>query len=322
MAKRILMLLVGVTVTLGPVKAQDRSQSRSMVISPLGIVASESVLASEVGARILENGGNAIDAAVATNAMMGLIAPMNDGIGGDLFAIIYDAKTRKLYGLNASGWAPAKLTADFVLEGGHNETLAGVKTMPQKGIHSVTVPGAVDGWDAMLRRFGTKTFADVLAPAITYAERGFPVAEGQAHWRDSEKVLSADAHRGYVPASAACRRRRPVRDPDLAWRTVRSRRPARTLFYRGDREEDSRDVRLSSAARWPPPTSRSTRPSGLTRSDDAYHGWTVRAAAERAGHCRARDVEHHGALHSRRWGTISVNALHTMIEARSSPTRT
>src|SRR3954466_2401679 len=98
--------------------AQDRSQSRSMVMARSGIVASESVLASQVGAKILENGGNAIDAAVATNAMMGLVAPMNDGIGGDLFAIIYEAKTRKLYGLNASGWSPAALTADYLLAKG------------------------------------------------------------------------------------------------------------------------------------------------------------------------------------------------------------
>ena len=92
------------------VGAQDRSQSRSMVLSKQGVVASESVLASQVGASILERGGNAIDAAVAMNAMMGLVAPMNDGIGGDLFAIVYEAKTGKLYGLNASGWAPKGLT--------------------------------------------------------------------------------------------------------------------------------------------------------------------------------------------------------------------
>src|SRR5450755_2082600 len=106
--------------------AEDRSQSRSMVASAAGVVASESVLASEVGARILERGGNAIDAAVATNAMMGLVAPMNDGVGGDLFAIVYEAKTGKLYGLNASGWAPAALTADYLLS-------KGIKSMPQKG---------------------------------------------------------------------------------------------------------------------------------------------------------------------------------------------
>src|SRR5437868_232577 len=94
--------------------AQDRSQSRSMVTSTNGIVASESVLASQVGARILEQGGNAIDAAVAVNAMMGLIAPMNDGIGGDLFAIVYEARTGTLHGLNASGWAPRALTPEFL----------------------------------------------------------------------------------------------------------------------------------------------------------------------------------------------------------------
>src|SRR5665811_2502733 len=98
--------------------AQDRSQSRSMVASQSGVVASESVLASQVGARILEEGGNAIDAAIATNAMMGLVAPMNDGIGGDLFAIVYEAKTGRLYGLNASGWAPKGLTADYLLAKG------------------------------------------------------------------------------------------------------------------------------------------------------------------------------------------------------------
>ena len=238
MGKRVgVVVLVVVAGVL--LRAQDRSQSRSMVISPLGIVASESVLASEVGARILENGGNAIDAAVATNAMMGLVAPMNDGIGGDLFAIIYEAKTGKLYGLNASGWAPAKLTADFVLAGGHAVILPGEteKTMPQKGVHSVTVPGAVDGWDKMLRRFGTKTFADVLAPAITYAERGFPVAEVvHAFWRDSEQALRADKPtadtflpQGRVPAIGEL-----FKDPDLAWTYRQIATAGKNAFYRGE----------------------------------------------------------------------------------------
>src|SRR5206468_3419829 len=106
--------VAGLLLCASSLLAQDRSQSRSMVVSQGGIVASENVLASEVGARILENGGNAVDAAVATNAMMGLVAPMNDGIGGDLFAIVYEAKTGKLYGLNASGWAPAGLTPAFL----------------------------------------------------------------------------------------------------------------------------------------------------------------------------------------------------------------
>src|SRR6476659_6789352 len=132
---------VAVTLSAGATAllAQDRSQSRSMVASQSGIVASESVLASQIGASILEQGGNAIDAAVATNAMMGLIAPMNDGVGGDLFAIVYMANTGKLYGLNASGWAPTGLTAQYL-------RAKGLDTMPQRGIQSVTVPGTVSGW--------------------------------------------------------------------------------------------------------------------------------------------------------------------------------
>src|ERR1043166_9743042 len=157
--ERTRLIAAAVALAASVARAQDRSQSRSMVATQAGIVASESVLASEVGARILERGGNAIDAAVATNAMMGLIAPMNDGIGGALFAIVYNAKSGKLYGLNASGWSPAGLTADYLLA-------RGFKSMPQRGIHSATVPGAVEGWDQLLKRFGTKKFADVLAPAI------------------------------------------------------------------------------------------------------------------------------------------------------------
>src|ERR1700690_272703 len=133
--------------------AQDRSQGRSMVISRGGIVAAESPLAAQAGATILAHGGNAIDAAVATNAAMGVVEPMMNGIGGDLFAIVYEAKTNKVYGLNASGWAPKGLTPTFLLG-------KGLLWMPSTGIHSVTVPGTVAGWDALLSRFGNKTFAD------------------------------------------------------------------------------------------------------------------------------------------------------------------
>src|SRR6202142_2965157 len=107
--------------------AQDRSQGRSMVISRGGIVAAESPLAAQAGATILAHGGNAIDAAVATNAAMGVVEPMMNGIGGDLFAIVYDAKTGKLYGLNASGWAPACLSVEFLES-------KGIVGRPQKGI--------------------------------------------------------------------------------------------------------------------------------------------------------------------------------------------
>ena len=212
-----------------PASAQDRSQSRSMVSSTMGVVASESVLASQVGARILEQGGNAIDAAVATNAMMGLVAPMNDGIGGDLFAIIYIAKTGKLYGLNASGWAPTALTADY-LRG------KGITKMPSRGINTVTVPGAVDGWAKLLTRFGRKSMAQVLAPSIDYATNGFPVGEVvSVYWKDSEDVLKEDARTAqtFLPGGRPPKAGEVFRNPDLAWTYRQIATGGTTAFYKG-----------------------------------------------------------------------------------------
>jgi gamma-glutamyltranspeptidase/glutathione hydrolase len=142
LSKRRIFLLVFITVaaltSVQECQAQDRSQGRSMVISRGGIVAAESPLAAEAGARILERGGNAVDAAIATNAMMGVVEPMMNGIGGDLFAIVYDAKANKLYGLNASGWAPKGLTIEYLQK-------QGIRSMPEQGVNAITVPGAVDG---------------------------------------------------------------------------------------------------------------------------------------------------------------------------------
>ncbi|MCC6245199.1 MAG: gamma-glutamyltransferase, partial [Gemmatimonadaceae bacterium] len=214
---------------VSPLAAQDRSQSRSMVSSPLGVVASESVLASQVGASILERGGNAIDAAVAMNAMMGLVAPMNDGIGGDLFAIVYEAKTGKLYGLNASGWAPKGLTVAHLRAKGRT-------SMPARGIDAATVPGAVDGWEKLLTRFGRTRMADVLAPSIAYAERGFPVGEVvSVYWKDSEKVLREDSATAavFLPNGKLPVAGEMFRNPELAWsyRQIAARGAA--AFYRG-----------------------------------------------------------------------------------------
>src|SRR6202011_4150966 len=143
----------------GSVRAQDRSQGRSMGISRGGIVAAESPLAAQAGVAMLERGGNAVDAAIATNAMMGVVEPMMNGIGGDLFAIVYDAKANKFYGLNASGWAPRGLTIEFLQK-------QGLRDMPQRGINAVTVPGMVDGWQKLADRFGRKKLAEDLSAAI------------------------------------------------------------------------------------------------------------------------------------------------------------
>src|SRR5882762_1731204 len=181
--------------------AQDRSQGRSMVISRGGIVAAESPLAAQAGVRVLESGGNAVDAAIAANAMMGVVEPMMNGIGGDLFAIVYDAKTNKLYGLNASGWSPKTLTIEFLRK-------QGIRDMPQHGVHAITVPGAVDGWRALAEKFGRKKLGEDLAAAIRTAEDGFPVPEWTAaYWAGELDLLHTDeaATKTYLPNGSAPR---------------------------------------------------------------------------------------------------------------------
>src|SRR5208282_5982814 len=121
---------------------------RSVVLGTQGMVATSHPLAAQVGLEILKKGGNAIDAAIATNAALGLMEPMSCGIGGDLYAIVWDAKTKKLYGLNASGRSPYKATRDFFAG-------KGLKEIPTTGPLSWSVPGCVDGWDALRKRFGT-----------------------------------------------------------------------------------------------------------------------------------------------------------------------
>jgi len=148
----------------------DPNQSRSVVLAKRGIVATSHPLAAETGLDVLKAGGNAADAAIAASAMIGLVEPMSCGIGGDLFAIYWDNKTQKLYGLNASGRSPGNLTRDDFVRLGH-------KQIPTFGPLSWSVPGCVSGWQELHDRFGSKAFDELLAPAIASAEEGFPVPE-------------------------------------------------------------------------------------------------------------------------------------------------
>jgi gamma-glutamyltranspeptidase/glutathione hydrolase len=171
-----------------PTPGLDRNHARSMVITPRGIVATDQVLASQAAAELLARGGSAADAAIAANAMMGVMEPMMNGIGGDLFAIEWDAKTGKLAGLNSSGWAPEKLTPGLLAG-------KGMTSMPTRGIYAVTVPGAVAGWAALHQRFGKLPWKELFQPAIYYAKNGFPVSEfDAAYWKASGGALEGDAN--------------------------------------------------------------------------------------------------------------------------------
>lgn len=159
---------------------------RSTVYAPHGMIATSQPLATAAGLAVLDRGGNAIDAAVTAAAVLNVTEPMMTGIGGDMFAIVWSAKDRKLYGLNASGRAGALMTRDALLARGH-------KTMPGESVEDVTVPGALSGWDALLHRLGTITLAQALAPAIGYADDGFPVTPIIAQdWASEAARLARD----------------------------------------------------------------------------------------------------------------------------------
>jgi gamma-glutamyltranspeptidase/glutathione hydrolase len=178
-----------------PMSARDRSNARSMVVTRYGIVATSHVQASVAGMQVLARGGSAVDAAIAANAVLGVTEPMMNGMGGDLFAIFWEAKTGKLYGLNASGWAPQGLTIEHL-------QAKGAASMPLAGIDSVTVPGAVAGWQVLHQRFGRLPWKDLFQPAILYADDGYAVPEIIAsYWKDSAEWISKDAEgrRVYLP---------------------------------------------------------------------------------------------------------------------------
>ncbi len=184
MPRQILLLFVLFSIMTYQAPTQDRSYGRSVVVTEKGIVGTSHYLASQAGAQVLAQGGSAMDAAIAANAVLGVTEPMMNGIGGDLFLIYWDAKAGKLYGLNASGWAPRKLTIEFLAQ-------HGITAMPHDGIHSVTVPGAVDGWSQAHKRFGQLPWKDLFTPAIYYAEHGYAVPEIiQDYWADEEAKLA------------------------------------------------------------------------------------------------------------------------------------
>src|SRR5579862_367579 len=172
--------------------AHARAQARSMVITTRGVVATEQTLASQVGAQILARGGAAVDAAIAANAALSVVEPMMNGPGGDLFALIWESKTGRLTGINASGWSPEALSLDDLGQQSFGP------------IHSVTVPGCVDGWEKLHQRFGRLPWGELFKPAIYYAENGFPVTELiQWDWEDAGSKLEGSAREVYMPNGRA-----------------------------------------------------------------------------------------------------------------------
>jgi len=200
------------------------------VLAKNGMVASSHPLATLAGVRVLIDGGNAIDAAIATAAVLGVVEPMSLGIGGDAFAIFYSAGENRIRALDASGRSPHAASLEFCRR-------SGFKEMPQRGIHSVTVPGAVRGWSMLLKAYGTRKLGELLQQAIRCAEEGFPVAELTAEsWRESESQLKADegAAQNYLVNGRAPQPGEIFRNPRMAKTLRRIAAEDADLFYNGD----------------------------------------------------------------------------------------
>lgn len=291
----------------------ERSQGRSMVISQSGVIASESSLASQAGAAILSRGGNAIDAAIATHAVMTVVAPMWDGIGGDLFAIVYDAKTRKLYGINASGWMPAAQSLGRLQQKGFHDT-------PQRGIEAATVPGSVDGWQKLLDRFGKKKLDEVLAPAIEIAQNGYPVTEWiAAHFDSDLDLLRADknAAHTFLIGNRAPRVGEVLRNPDLAWSLKEIAQNGRDAFYKGKIAErllalSQREGGSFTAKDFADYSSEWVEPISTT-----YRGWTVYELPPNGQGIGALEMLNMmERFDLGQFGLNSTRALHLQIEAK------
>lgn len=292
----------------------NRSQGRSVVVSTHGIVASEHPLASQAGAMVLAQGGHAVDAAVAANAVMGVVCPMMCGVGGDLFAIV-SGHDGKLHGVNASGWAPARLTPQFLES-------TGAGGMPQSGVHSVTVPGAVAGWSLLLDRFGGTPLARLLEPATVLAEEGFPVAEITAEeWHNHADFLRGDpeAAKTFLPSGRPPSFGTVFRNADLAWTYRQIGAGGRDAFYRGEIAGrlvaglDRRRATMAAAdlsefrAQWVDPIS------------TTYRGWDVFELPPNGAGIAALmmlNIMETFPAFAEGYGAVSAEALHTLIEAK------
>ena len=225
----VLTCLVLMNQSIQRVNSQTVKAGRSVVRAQHGMVSSSQPLASQVGLEVLKRGGNAVDAAIAMAAMLNVTEPMMTGVGGDMFALVYWAKTKELKGLNASGRAPQSLNLEYFAKNN-------IKQMPTTGMGSITVPGAFDGWVTLRDKYGTMKLSDLMAPAIDYAENGFPVMEKTAEdWQAEVRKLSRTpaAKENYLIDGRAPQAGEIFRQRNLA-RTLRTlAEGGRDAFYKG-----------------------------------------------------------------------------------------
>jgi gamma-glutamyltranspeptidase/glutathione hydrolase len=291
----------------------DRSQARSMVITRQGIVATEQTLASQAGAIILRRGGSAADAAIAANAVMGVVEPMMNGMGGDLFAIEWDAKTGKPSGLNSSGWAPERLTPAFLAKHGFNN-------MPETGIHSVTVPGCVRGWEELHEKFGRLPWRDLFQPAIYYAQNGFPVTEFvAAYWHGLEPKLQKDlnARKVYLPSGGPPALGSIYRNPEYARALELVANLGPGAFYRGPIAQAILKTSTRLGGVMTAEDLAGFRPEWVKPISTTYHGWTVYEMPPNSQGMAALEMLNiMERFPLRQYGFASAESFHIKMEAQ------
>ena len=286
-------------------------QGRSMVVSKFGIVSTPQFLASQAGAHILEEGGNAIDAAIAANAVMGVVQPYVNGIGGDLFMIYYEAKTGKLFGLNSSGWTPKALTIDYLKS-------KGATSINPIGIETVDIPGAVAGWDAMRARFGTLPFSEILAPAIYYAQNGFPLAERNARYWVSKRLMNQPGYKEtYVIWPDGPKPGDLFRNPALANSLRQIAAHGRDAYYNGPMTQTMVKFLNAQGGVHTLEDFRDFQPEWVEPVSTTYRGWNIYELPPNGQGIAALsmlNIMEHFPL--AQYGHNSAEALHVMIEAK------
>ena len=307
----LLLLVTMAAMAGGQEISSSPDQGRSMVVTKYGIVAAPQFLAADAGSKVLEAGGNAVDAAIAANAVMGVTQPYVNGIGGDLFAIYYEAKSGKLYGLNSSGWAPKALTIEYLKA--HN-----VDKLNQIGVHTITIPGCVAGWDALQRRFGTMPFNKLLAPAIFYSENGFPLAEKNARYWISKVFLNQPGYQAtYMPGGVRPGLGDMFTNPALSESLRQIAAHGRDAFYNGKLTETMVKFLQSQGGTHTVEDFTDFQPEWVDPIFTTYRGWTIYELPPNGQGIAALsmlNIMENFPMSS--YGHNSANALQVMIEAK------
>lgn len=293
--------------------SEDPVVGRSVVSTEYGIVAASQPLAARAGVQILERGGNAIDAAVAAASTIALMEPTMNGMGGDLFAIVYLAETGEILGLNSSGWSPAAMNIEVL-------ATQGIEKMPRRGIYTVTVPGVVAGWDALSGKLGKLPLSETLAPAIFYAENGFPVSEVTARgWENSQEMLAShpNAKETFLINGRAPKAGEIFKNPDLAESLKRIAAEGRDGYYKGPTADAIVALSKEEGGKMAAADLAEFEPEWVTPIKTSYRGWNVyEIGPNTQGIAALMMLNSMERYPMAEFGFHSADALHVMIEAK------